>query len=64
MHAFVDVPSEQADAARAFWSALTGWPVGKPWRGHPEFTSLEPPAGTPYRSAFPSSANAAAHRCD
>lgn len=48
MHAFVDVPSEQADAARAFWSALTGWPVGEPWSGHPEFTSLEPPAGTSY----------------
>jgi hypothetical protein len=46
MHAFVDVPAEQAGAARAFWSAVTGWPVGPPWAGHPEFTSLEPPAGT------------------
>jgi hypothetical protein len=48
VHAFVDVPAEQAGAARAFWSAVTGWPVGEPWSGHPEFTSLEPPAGTSY----------------
>jgi hypothetical protein len=46
VHAFVDVPAEQAGVARAFWSAVTGWPVGAPWDGHPEFTSLEPAHGT------------------
>jgi hypothetical protein len=48
VHAFVDVPAELADAAGTFWSAVTGWPAGQPWRGHPEFRSLEPPAGTSY----------------
>lgn len=46
VHAFVDVPAGRAGAARAFWSAVTGWPVGPPWTGHPEFTSLEAPQGT------------------
>jgi predicted enzyme related to lactoylglutathione lyase len=48
VHAFVDVPASQAEAARAFWSAVPGWRVGEPWAGHPEFTSLEPPDGTAY----------------
>jgi hypothetical protein len=48
MHAFVDVPADRLDAARAFWSAVTGWPPGEPWPGHPEFTSLVPPSGAPY----------------
>lgn len=48
MHAFVDVPAEHAGAARAFWSAVTGWPPGGPWPGHPEFVSLTPPAGAPH----------------
>ena len=48
VHAFVDVPAEQAGAAQAFWSAVTGWPPGDPWPGHPEFVSLTPPSGTPY----------------
>jgi hypothetical protein len=26
MHAVVDVPADQADAARAFWSEVIGWP--------------------------------------
>jgi len=48
VHAFVDVPGDRVDAARAFWSAATGWPLGEPWPGHPEFLSLVPPSGTPY----------------
>jgi hypothetical protein len=48
MHAFVDVPAEQAGTARAFWSAVTGWPVADPWPGHPEFVSLAPPTDAPY----------------
>jgi hypothetical protein len=48
MHAFVDVPADQTDAARAFWSEVTGWPPGTPWDRHPEFVSLEPPGGASY----------------
>ena len=48
MHAFVDVSAEHAESVRAFWSAVTGWPVGDPWPGHPEFASLAPPDGAPY----------------
>ena len=48
MHAFVDVPPEQVEPAQAFWSAVTGWPVGHPWPGHPEFASLEPSDGATY----------------
>src|SRR4051794_7730237 len=48
VHAFVDVPADRADVAREFWSAVTGWPPGEPWPGHPEFVSLVPPSGAPY----------------
>jgi hypothetical protein len=48
MHAFVDVPIERVEAARAFWSAVAGWPPGDAWSGHPEFVSLVPPSGAPY----------------
>jgi Glyoxalase-like domain len=48
MHAFVDVPAGHVEPARAFWSAVTGWPVGHPWQEHPEFASLVPPEGAPY----------------
>lgn len=48
MHAFVDVPAEQAEAEQEFWSAATGWPPGEPWSGHPEFVSLLPPDRWPY----------------
>ena len=47
MHAFIDVPSEQAPVARAFWSAVTGWPSEK-WSGHPEFVTLRPATSTRY----------------
>jgi predicted enzyme related to lactoylglutathione lyase len=48
MHAFVDVPDASVAAAKAFWSAVLGWPVGDPWPGNPEFTSLVPADGAPY----------------
>lgn len=48
VHAFVDVPADRVHAARAFWSAVTGWPPGEPWPGHPEFVSLGPTSGAPY----------------
>ena len=48
VHAFVDVPARHAEATRAFWSAVTGWPPGEAWPGHPEFTSLTPPTQAPY----------------
>jgi Glyoxalase-like domain len=48
MHAFVDVPAEHEPAARAFWSAVSGWPASDPWEGHPEFVSLMPPDRSPY----------------
>jgi predicted enzyme related to lactoylglutathione lyase len=48
IHAFLDVPAEQVEPAREFWSAVTGWSVGEPWAGHPEFASFLPPDGAPY----------------
>ena len=48
MHAFMDVPAERAEAACAFWSAVTGWAPAADWPGHPEYVSLEPPDGTAY----------------
>jgi hypothetical protein len=48
VHAFVDVPADRVDAARAFWSAVSGWLPGEPWPGRPEFVSLVPPSGAPY----------------
>jgi hypothetical protein len=48
MHAFIDVPAEAAAAARAFWSAVTGWSAGDEWVGHPEFASLVPADRPPY----------------
>ena len=48
-HAFIDVPRDRVDAAKAFWAAVTGWEPGPPWAGHPEFVSLAPSdGGTPY----------------
>ena len=48
VHTFIDVPATRFDQAAAFWAAVTGWPVGQPWPGHPEFVSLTPPTGTRY----------------
>lgn len=48
MHAFIDVPAAHAERARVFWSAVTGWPAGGAWAGHPEFCSLVPPGGSRY----------------
>ncbi len=47
-HVFIDVPSDTAGAARAFWSRALCWPPGPPWEGHPEFTTLVPPEGDAY----------------
>ncbi len=48
MHVFIDVPPSSAVDARDFWSRALCWSPGTPWPGHPEFTSLEPPAGDTY----------------
>ncbi|HEY3262841.1 MAG TPA: hypothetical protein VGJ95_21660 [Pseudonocardiaceae bacterium] len=29
LHVLIDVPAEAADTARRFWSAATGWAVGR-----------------------------------
>lgn len=42
VHAFIDVPEAVVADTVAFWAALTGWPAGPAWFGHPEFRSLEP----------------------
>lgn len=48
MHAFIDVGTDAVDTTCSFWTAVTGWPVGAPWSGHPEFRSFVPPAGSDY----------------
>lgn len=48
MHAFLDVEADAVERAGAFWSAVTGWPVGEPWPDHPEFHSIEPTDGSAY----------------
>lgn len=48
MHAFIDVGADAVETTCAFWAAVTGWPVGAPWPGNPEFHSLEPPTGSAY----------------
>jgi Glyoxalase-like domain len=48
IHAFVDVPEPLLGAALEFWTAVTGWPSGRPWPDHPEFHSIEPPDGDAY----------------
>jgi hypothetical protein len=48
VHAVIDVPAGQHEAAASFWAGVLGWPAGAPWPGHPELRSFEPPAGTPY----------------
>lgn len=48
MHAFIDVATDAVDTTCSFWTAVTGWPVGAPWSGHPEFRSFVPPAGSDY----------------
>ena len=47
-HVFIDVPADDVGTAQRFWAAVTGWSVGEPWAGHPEFTSLIPADGDPY----------------
>jgi len=48
LHAVIDVPGDQHNAATGFWEQTLGWPVGAPWPGHPELRSFEPPLGTEY----------------
>lgn len=48
IHAFIDVPPARVETAGEFWSAVTDWPIGEPWQGHPEFCSLLPAGGTRY----------------
>ena len=48
LHAFIDVPADLAPETERFWSDVTGWPSGRPWSGHPEFVSLEPPGASSY----------------
>ena len=48
LHVVVDVPGPVHDRSADFWSAALGWPVGRPWAGHPELRSLEPPDGDAY----------------
>jgi len=47
-HVFIDVPDDAVTAAQQFWSEVTGWAVGPPWAGYPDFTSFLPPDGNPY----------------
>lgn len=47
-HVFVDAPADRSETARQFWSMVTGWRVGEPWPGYPDFTSLLPSDGDPY----------------
>ncbi|MGH3498735.1 MAG: VOC family protein [Nocardioidaceae bacterium] len=48
MHVFVDVPTEVGAETRAFWSGVSGWPVGSAVPGHPEFRSLDAQEGSDY----------------
>jgi hypothetical protein len=48
LHAVVDVPEPLHKVSEAFWSAALGWAAGRPWDGHPELRSLEPPDGDAY----------------
>lgn len=48
IHAFVDLPAPLVSTGLSFWAAVTGWPPGRPWWGHPEFHSFEPPNGDAY----------------
>jgi Glyoxalase-like domain len=48
IHAMIDVPPDLADVSGDFWSHALGWPLGRPWTGHPEFRSFEPAGGDAY----------------
>jgi hypothetical protein len=48
LHVMIDLPADVDDETSAFWAGALGWPLGGPWRGHPEFSSFEPPAGDSY----------------
>ena len=40
VHAVIDLPDRLVADGERFWSAVTGWPPGPPWTGHPELWSL------------------------
>jgi hypothetical protein len=48
LHVVIDAPAAHQDPEAEFWAEALGWPVGVPWRGHPELRSFEPPRGTSY----------------
>jgi predicted enzyme related to lactoylglutathione lyase len=48
LHVFIDAPVERHRAAADFWGPALGWPVGDPWKEHPEFRSFEPADGRAY----------------
>jgi glyoxalase superfamily protein len=48
LHVMIDLPPEHDEAGSEFWAAALGWPIGEPWRGHPEFRSFQPPSGDSY----------------
>ena len=48
LHAVIDVPAEQHASAAGFWTGALGWPLGAPWRAHPELRSFAPPHGDSY----------------
>jgi hypothetical protein len=48
LHVTIDLPADVDDDNSRFWAAALGWPLGEPWRGHPEFCSFEPPVGDSY----------------
>jgi hypothetical protein len=42
LHVLIDVPPDATERSGTFWSSVLGWPLGKPWRGHPELRSFNP----------------------
>lgn len=48
LHAVIDIPAHQHSLTAGFWGSALGWQAGRPWSGHPELRSFEPPTGTPY----------------
>ncbi len=45
---FADVPATRFEVGRTFWTAVTGWPAGRPAGAADEYVPLVPPAGDRY----------------